>query len=96
MTEQDSEMAAFMETKMEEDDEIMSAEIHMLISRHFFANILPPTIRRSIRKKLIAVRTRFGPMISERNNLKTQEFCMWDMALCKQCGFCEGEIDFRI
>ena len=62
-----SEMAGFMEAKLEEDDEITSAELHRLISRHFSANISAPTIRRYIRQKLewVAVRTRFGPMISE-------------------------------
>ena len=71
-----SEMVAFMEAKMEEDDEITSAELHRLISRHFSANISPPPIKRYIRKKMewVAVRTRFGPMISERNKLKRQEF----------------------
>ena len=53
-----------------------SAELHRLISRHFSTNISAPTIRRYIRQKLewVAVRTRFGPMISERNKLKRQEF----------------------
>ena len=70
------EIAAFMEAKMEEDDEITSAELHRLIARHFSANISAPTLRRYIRQKLewVAVRTRFGPMISERNKLKRQEF----------------------
>ena len=70
------EMVAFMEAKMEEDDEITSAELHRLISRHFSANISPPPIKRYIRKKMewVAVRTRFGPMISERNKLKRQKF----------------------
>ena len=46
------------------------------MSRHFSANISAPTIRRYIWKKWewVAVRTRFGPMISEQNKLKRQEF----------------------
>ena len=70
------EIAAFMEVNMEDDDEITSAELHRLIARHFSANISAPTLRRYIRQKLewVAVRTRFGPMISERNKLKRREF----------------------
>lgn len=69
-------MAAFMEMKMEEDDEITSAELHRLISRNFATDITPPTIRRYIRKKLewVAVRTRFGPMISDQNKVKRCAF----------------------
>ena len=56
-------MAAFMEIKREENDEITSAELHRLISRNYATDITPPTIRRYIRKKLewVAVWTRFGP-----------------------------------
>ena len=61
---------------MEDDDEITSADLHRLIARHFSASISAPTLRRYIRQKLewVAVRTRFGPMISERNKLKRREF----------------------
>ena len=61
------EIAAFMEAKMEDDDEIASAELHRLISRHFSADISASILRRYIWKKLewVAVRTIFGPMISE-------------------------------
>ena len=45
------EIAAFMEAKMEVDDEITSAELHRLIARFFFANISAPTLRRYIRHK---------------------------------------------
>ena len=69
------EMAAFMEMKMEEDDEITSAELHRLISRNFATDITPPTIRRYIRRKLewVAVRTRFGPMISKSKDVPLQK-----------------------
>lgn len=53
MTQQDTfEMATFVKAKMENDDEITSAELHRLISRHFSSNFLPPTIRRYIQQKL--------------------------------------------
>jgi transposase len=69
-------MAEFMERKMEEDDEITSAELHRLIARNFSTEISPPTIRRFIRKNLEweVVRTRFGPMISDTNKVKRRTF----------------------
>ena len=72
---------------MEEDDEITSAELHKLIARHFSANISAPTLRRYIRQKLewVAVRTRFGLMISERNKLKRRKFaqmCLDEEYIC--------------
>ena len=63
-------MAAFMKIKMEEDDEITSAQADIKESA---TDITPPTIGRYIRKKLewVAVRTRFwsnefGPKQSQK------------------------------
>ena len=58
-------MAAFVEAKLQEDDEVPSVELQRLISRKFSVNISAPTIRRYIRMHLwVVVRTRFGPLIS--------------------------------
>ena len=65
----------------------MPAELHRLIARHFSANISAPTLRRYIRQKLewVAVRTRFGPMVSELNKLKRRKFaqmCLDEEYIC--------------
>ena len=59
------EMAAFLEAKLQEDDEITSVELQRLTSRYFSVNISAPTIRRYIRMQLkwVVVRTRFGPQM---------------------------------
>ena len=70
------EIAAFMEEKLEEDDEVTSVELHRMIARKFYIAITAPTIRRYLRKNLkwAVVRTRFGPMISDTNKVKRHEF----------------------
>ena len=69
-------ISAFIENKLEEDDEISSAELERLVARLFSVQISAPTIRRYIRMTLewTVVRTRLGPMISERNKVKRHDF----------------------
>ena len=69
-------IAAFIERSLQEDDEITSVELQRLLSRKFSVNISAPTIRRYIRMHLkwVVVRTRFGPMISEKNKTKRSQF----------------------
>ena len=57
-----AEIAAFIESKLEEDDEITSVELQRLVGRFFSTEISAPTIRRYIRMTLEweVVRTRFG------------------------------------
>jgi transposase len=71
-----AEIAAFIESKLEEDDEITAVELQRLVGRFFSTEISAPTIRRYIRMTLEweVVRTRFGPMISDRNKVKRHEF----------------------
>ena len=71
-----TEIAAFLEAKLQEDDEITSVELQRLISRYFSVNISALTIRRYIRMHLkwVVVCTRFGPMISDVNKAKRSEF----------------------
>ena len=71
-----ADIAAFIESKLEEDDEITSVELQRLVGRFFSTEISAPTIRRYIRMTLEweVVRTRFGPMISDRNKVKRHEF----------------------
>ena len=56
--------------------EISSVELQRLISRKFSINISAPTIRRHIRMHLkwVVLRTRFGPMISDKNKVKRSTF----------------------
>ena len=62
------EIAAYMDSMLEQDDELTASEIHRLIARKFSARIPTSTIRRFLRLKLkwVVVRARTGPMISER------------------------------
>ena len=71
-----AEMAAFVEAKLQEDDEVTSVELQRLISRKFSVNISAPTIQRYIRMHLkwLVVRTRFGRMISVKNKAKRSKF----------------------
>ena len=71
-----AEIAAFIGSKLEEDDEITSGELQRLVGRFFSTEIIAPTIRHYIRMTLEweVVRTRFGPMISDRNKVKRHEF----------------------
>ena len=71
-----AEMAAFVEAKLQEDDEVTSVELQRLISRKFSVNISAPTIRRYIQMHLkwVVVCTRFGPMISDKNKAKRSKF----------------------
>ena len=71
-----TEMAKFMEEELEKDDEVTSAELQRILARRFGVQVSPPTIRRYLRETLqwAVVRTRFGPMISEKNKLKRMEF----------------------
>ena len=57
-------ISAFIESKLEEDDEISSAELERLVARMFSVQISAPTIRRHIRMMLewTVVPTRSGPM----------------------------------
>ena len=71
-----AEMAAFMEAELERDDETTSAELERSLARKFGVQLSIPTIKRYLRLvlKWAVVRTRFGPMISDRNKLKRIEF----------------------
>ena len=70
------EMALFIESQLEHDDEMTSVEIQRLLERKFSISIISSTVRRYIRLKLQwqVVRTRYGPMISEKNKMKRIEF----------------------
>ena len=61
---------------LEEDEELSATEIHRLIARKFGKKISVQTIRRFLRQKLhwVVVRTKTGPMISEKNKVKRVEF----------------------
>ena len=69
-------IAAFIEAKLQEDDELTTVEIQRLLSRKFSMSISAPTIRRYIRMHLkwVVARTRFGPMISDKNKAKRSVF----------------------
>ena len=69
-------LAAYVEGKVEEDDEVTSVKLQRLIARKVSLEISPSTIRRLIRKTLKwkVVRTRFGPMISANNKAKKLQF----------------------
>ena len=71
-----SEVAEYMDEQLEEDDELSSVELQRLISRKFAVQISSSSIRRYLRLSLqwSVVRTRFGPMISEKNQRKRVEF----------------------
>ena len=71
-----TEMAAFLEAKLQEVNEMTSVELQRLTSRYFPVNISAPTIRRYIwmHLKWVVVRTRFGQMISDVNKAKRSEF----------------------
>ena len=71
-----SEIAAYLEKKLGEDDEVPFVELQKLIARNFSLEISPSTIRRYIRKTLkwTVVRTRFGSMISAANKVKRHKF----------------------
>ena len=57
------EIAAFVEAKLLDDDEIISVEVQRLILRNFSVNISAPTLHRYIQMMLVAVCTRLGPMM---------------------------------
>ena len=69
-------LAAYVEGKVEEDDEVTSVKLQRLIARKLSLEISPSTIRRFIRKTLKwkVVRARFGPMISANNKAKRLQF----------------------
>ena len=73
-------MAEFMDKRLEEDEELSATELHRLIARKFGKKVSMQTIRRFLRQKLhwVAVKTKTGPMISDRNKIKRMEFA-------KQC-----------
>ena len=58
-----------MEAILQEDDELTSVEIQRFLSRKFSISISAPTMRRYIQMHLkwVVVRTRFGPLISDKN-----------------------------
>ena len=64
-----AEIAAFVEAKLQEDDELTSVESQRLFSRKFSISISATTIRRYIRMHLkwVVVRTRCGSIISGEN-----------------------------
>ena len=71
-----NKMDAFLEAKLQEDNEITSVELQSLTSRYFSINISASTIHRYTRMQLkwVVVCTRFGPMISDVNKAKRSEF----------------------
>ena len=76
------EIAAYMDSMLEQDDELTASEIHRLIARKFSARIPTSTIRRFLRLKLkwVVVRARTGPMISDNNKTKRLEFAKQTIA----------------
>ena len=73
-------MTEFMGKRLEEDEELSATELHRLITRKFGKKVSAQTIRRFLCQKLhwVVVRTKTGPMISDRNKIKRMEFA-------KQC-----------
>ena len=65
-------IAAFMELQLEDDDEITWIELQRLVARKFATEVSSSTIQRYLRLNLkwAVVRTRFGPMISDANKIK--------------------------
>ena len=73
-------MTEFMDKRLEEDEELSATELHQLITRKFSKKVSAQTIHRFLCQKLhwVVVRTKTGPMISDRNKIKRMEFA-------KQC-----------
>ena len=69
-------IAEYLNQQLEDDDELSSIELQRIVARKFAVELSPPTIRRYLRTTLewTVVRTRFGPMISEKNKMKRVEF----------------------
>jgi transposase len=67
-----SEIAAFMDNLLDEDDELSSSELRRLIVRKFGVSLSSTTIRQYLRKNLewVVIRTRPVPMISSANKVK--------------------------
>ena len=65
-----------MDQQLQEDDELSSVKLQRLVAQKFAFEVSPPTIRRYLCMALqwTVVRTRFGPMISEKNQRKCVEF----------------------
>ena len=71
-----TEIAAYMDTMLEQDEELSASEMHRLIAKKFSVRIPTSTIRRFLRLKLkwVVVKARTGPLISEKNKKKRLEF----------------------
>ena len=69
-------MAEFMDKRVEEDEELSATELHRLITRKFGKKVSAQTICQFLHQKLrwIVVRTKTGPMISDRKKVKRMEF----------------------
>lgn len=64
-----------MDEQLGEDDELSSVELQHLVSRKFAVEISTSTIRRYlVSLQWTVVKTRFGPMISDKNKGKRLEF----------------------
>ena len=70
-----AEMAAFMEAELEKNDESTSAELELSLQGNSAFSFHIPTIKKylCLVLKWTVVRTRFGPVISDRNKVKRIE-----------------------
>jgi transposase len=66
------EISFFVEEQLIKDDEISSRELAYLVHKQFDTKVSPSALRIHMRNKLqwTVVKTRFGPMISEKNKEK--------------------------
>ena len=69
-------IAEYLDRMLEDDGEISAMELHRLIAKKFGKQIPAQTIRLFLRQKLqwVVVRTKVGPMISDKNKAKRMEF----------------------
>ena len=69
-------IAEYLDRMLEDDGEISAMELHRLITKKFGKQIPAQTIQRFLRQKLkwVVVRTKVGPMSSDKNKAKRVEF----------------------
>ena len=69
-------IAEYLDRMLEDDGEISAMELHRLIAKKFGKQIPAQTIRRFLRHKLkwVVLKTKVGPMISDKNKAKRMEF----------------------
>ena len=69
-------ISKYLDRMLEDDREISAMELHRLIAKKFGKQIPAQMIRRFLRQKLqwVVVRTKVGPMISDKDKAKRMEF----------------------